>query len=136
MRRAQGILRLRRNLSGNPARKCLYERLCAQISQRGRRGKLSLQQIVLDEQDARAFAARLAELPRLSSRMTGELHFEIGRTTLHGIWPGGRGPLTLTIRTSGPRGGLKACAITLDRRQVESLAAELQFGLRRVRSAS
>jgi hypothetical protein len=111
-------------------------RLSAQISQRGRRGKLSLQQIVLEEEDARTFAARLAELPRLSARMTGELHFEIGRTTLHGIWPGGRGPLTLTIRTSGPRGGLKACAITLDRRQVESLAAELQFGLRRVRSAS
>ena len=108
-------------------------RLHAQISQRGRRGKLSLQQIVLEEEDARAFAARLAELPRLSSRMTGELHFEVERTTLHGIWPGGRGPLTLTIRTSGPRGGLKACAITLDRRQVELLAAELQFGLRRVR---
>jgi hypothetical protein len=109
-------------------------RLSAQISQRGRRGKLSLQQIVLEEEDARAFAARLAELPRLSARMTGELHFEVERTTLHGIWPGGRGPLTLTIRTSGPRGGLKACAITLDRRQVDSLAAELQFGLRRVRS--
>jgi hypothetical protein len=111
-------------------------RLRAQISQRGRRGKLSLQQIVLEEEDARAFAARLAELPRMSARMTGELHFEIERTTLHGIWPGGRGPLTLTIRTSGPRGGMKACAITLDRRQVDSLAAELQFGLRRVRSAS
>ncbi len=111
-------------------------RLSAQISQRGRRGKLSLQQIALEEEDARTFAARLAELPRLSPRMAGELHFEIERTTLHGIWPGGRGPLTLTIRTSGPRGGLKACAITLDRRQVESLAAELQFGLRRVRSAS
>jgi hypothetical protein len=109
--------------------------LSAQISQRGRRGKLSLQQIVLEEEDARAFAARLAELPRLSTRMAGELHFEIERTTLHGIWPGGRGPLTLTIRTSGPRGGLKACTITLDRRQVESLAAELQFGLRRVRAA-
>jgi len=109
-------------------------RLSAQISQRGRRGKLSLQQIMLEEADARAFAARLAELPRLSSRMTGELHFEIERTTLHGIWPGGRGPLTLTIRTSGPRGGLKACAITIDRRQVEALAAELQFGLRRVRA--
>jgi hypothetical protein len=110
-------------------------RLHAQISQRGRRGKLSLQQIVLEEEDARAFAMRLAELPRLSSRLTGELHFEVERTTLHGIWPGGRGPLTLTIRTSGPRGGLKACMITLDRRQVESLAAELQFGLRRVRSS-
>jgi hypothetical protein len=110
-------------------------RLSAQISQRGRRGKLSLQQIVLEEADARAFAARLAELPRLSPRMTGELHFEIERTTLHGIWPGGRGPLTLTIRTSGPRGGLKACSITIDRRQVESLSAELQFGLRRVRAA-
>jgi hypothetical protein len=109
-------------------------RLHAQISQRGRRGKLSFQQIVLEEEDARAFAMRLAELPRLSARLTGELHFEIERTTLHGIWPGGRGPLTLTIRTSGPRGGLKACMITLDRRQVESLAAELQFGLRRVRS--
>lgn len=110
-------------------------RLSVQISQRGRRGKLSLQQIMLEEEDARAFAARLAELPRLSSRMAGELHFEVERTTLHGIWPGGRGPLTLTIRTSGPRGGLKACMITLDRRQVDSLAAELQFGLRRVRSA-
>ncbi|MEP7188284.1 MAG: serine/threonine-protein kinase [Roseiflexaceae bacterium] len=110
-------------------------RLHAQISQRGRRGKLSLQQIVLEEEDARAFAARLAELPRLSSRMAGELHFEVERTTLHGIWPSGRGPLTLTIRTSGPRGGLKACSISLDRRQVESLAAELQFGLRRVRAA-
>ena len=90
--------------------------------------------VALEEEDARTFAARLAELPRLSPRMAGELHFEIERTTLHGIWPGGRGPLTLTIRTSGPRGGLKACTITLDRRQVESLAAELQFGLRRVRS--
>lgn len=110
-------------------------RLHAQISQRGRRGKLSLQQIVLEEEDARTFAVRLAELPRLSMRMAGEMHFEVERTTLHGIWPGGRGPLTLTIRTSGPRGGLKACAITLDRRQVESLAAELQFGLRRVRAA-
>jgi serine/threonine-protein kinase len=110
-------------------------RLNAQISQRGRRGKLSLQKIVLEEEDARVFAARLAELPRLSSRMAGELHFEVERTTLHGLWPGGRGPLTLTIRTSGPRGGLKACSITLDRRQVESLAVELQFGLRRVRSA-
>jgi hypothetical protein len=96
--------------------------------------KPTLQQIVLEEEDARAFAMRLAELPRLSTRLTGELHFEVERTTLHGIWPGGRGPLTLTIRTSGPRGGLKACMITLDRRQVESLAAELQFGLRRVRS--
>jgi hypothetical protein len=109
-------------------------RLNAQISQQGRRGKLSLQQIVLEEEDARTFAARLAELPRLSSHMAGELHFEVERTTLHGIWPSGRGPLTLTIRTSGPRGGLKACTITLDRRQVESLAAELQFGLRRVRA--
>jgi hypothetical protein len=123
------MLALERGLQG-PAQL----RLHAQISQRGRRGKLSLQQIVLEEEDARAFAARLAELPRLSSRLTGELHFEVERTTLHGIWPGGRGPLTLTIRTSGPRGGLKACMITLDRRQVESLAAELQFGLRRVRS--
>jgi hypothetical protein len=110
-------------------------RLSVQISQRGRRGKLSLERIVLEEEDARTFAARLAELPRLSSRLTGELHFEVARTTLHGIWPGGRGPLTLTIRTSGPRGGLKSCAITLDRRQVEALAAELQFGLRRVKPA-
>jgi len=54
-------------------------------SQRGRRGKLSLQQIVLEEEDARAFAARLAELPRMSARMTGELHFEIERTTLHAV---------------------------------------------------
>jgi len=123
-------LALERGLEG-PARL----RLSAQISQRGRRGKLSLEQIVLEEQDARAFAARLAELPRLSARMTGELHFEVARTTLHGIWPGGRGPLTLTIRTRGPRGGLKSCAITLDRRQVESLVAELQFGLRRVKPA-
>jgi len=124
-------LALERGLQG-PARL----RLSAQISQRGRRGKLSLQQIVLEEEDARTFAARLGELPRLSARMTGELHFEVARTTLHGIWPGGRGPLTLTIRTSGPRGGLKSCAITLDRRQVESLAAELQFGLRRVKPVS
>jgi serine/threonine protein kinase len=123
-------LALERGLDGPPRL-----RLSAQISQRGRRGKLSFQQIVLEEEDARAFAARLAELPRLSPRMTGELHFEVERTTLHGIWPGGRGPLTLTIRTSGPRGGLKSCAIVLDRRQVDSLAAELQFGLRRVKPA-
>jgi hypothetical protein len=123
-------LALERGLEGPP-----QLRLNIQISQRGRRGKLSLEQIALDEQDARSFAARLSELPRLSARMTGELHFEVARTALHGIWPGGRGPLTLNIRTSGPRGGLKSCAITLDRRQVESLAAELQFGLRRVKPA-
>jgi len=125
------MLALERGLDG-PSRLLLS----IQISQRGRRGKLSLEQIALEEEDARAFAARLGALPRLSPRMTGELHFEVARTMLHGIWPGGRGPLTLTIRTSGPRGGLRFCAIDLDRRQVESLAAELQFGLRRVRPAS
>jgi hypothetical protein len=124
-------LALERGLEG-PARL----RLTATISQRGRRGKLSLQQIVLDERSARAFAAQLAALLALGSRMTGELRFEVERTTLHGSWPGGRGPLELAIRTSGPRGGLKSCAITLDRRQVEALSAELQYGLRRVKPAT
>ena len=88
---------------------------------------------MLAEAEARAFAARLAELLRLGVRITAEMHYEVGRTALRGEWPGSRGPLLLAIRTSGPRGGLKACAFALDRRQVETLAYELQGGLRRVR---
>jgi hypothetical protein len=121
-------LALQRGLDG-PARL----RLTILISERGQRGKLSTQQIILEEQDARDFAAQLAELPRLGLRMTGEIRFEVERTRLECTWPGGRGPLALAIRTSGPRGGLKSCSISLDRRQVESLAAELQQGLRQVK---
>jgi hypothetical protein len=124
------ILALERGLEG-PTRL----RLTARLSERGRRGKVSIQQIVLEEQEARAFAARLSELLRLGPRMTGEIRFEVERTTLQGTWPGGRGPLALVIRTSGPRGGLSFCSIALDRRQVESLATELQYGLRRVKPA-
>lgn len=108
-------------------------RLTISISERGKRGKLTFQQIALAERDARLFTARLAELLRLSGRITAGLDFEVGRCALHGGWPGPRGPLTLTIRTIGPRGGVTACGFTLDRRQVESLAFELQQALRRVR---
>jgi hypothetical protein len=124
------VLALERGTSG-PA----LLRLTIEIGQRGQRGRVTLQQITLDERDARAFAARLVELLGLGFRLTGEIHFEVERTTLHGAWPGPRGPLDLTIRTSGPRGGIKSCSIALDRRQVESLAHELQQGLRRVRPA-
>jgi hypothetical protein len=124
------ILALERGASAPP-----QLRLRVNISQRGQRGRLSFQQITLVEQDARAFATRLAELPRLGARLTAEIHFESGKTALRGEWPGPRGPLTLTVRTSGPRGGVKSCAVELDRRQVEALAGELQQGLRRVRPA-
>ena len=124
------VLALERGPSG-PPQLCLR----ASVSQRGQRGKLSFQQIALVEQDARAFAARLAEILRLGPRLTAEIHFERGRTALRGEWPGDRGPLALTIRTSGPRGGVKACTVELDRRQVEGLAGELERGLRRVKPA-
>ncbi len=122
------ILALERDNHGPPEL-----RLIASISERGQRGRLALQKIVLAEQDARDFAARLAEVLRLGARLTAEFHFETSRTALRGEWPGARGPLSLTIRTSGPRGGVKSCSLALDRRQVESLAYELQEGLRRVR---
>jgi hypothetical protein len=108
-------------------------RLTLSISQRGQRGKLAFQQIMLAEGDARAFAGRLAELLRLGSRLTVDTYFEVGRSALRGEWPGSRGPLTLRIRTIGPRGGVKTCAFALERRQVEALSYELQQGLRRVR---
>jgi len=110
-------------------------RLTLSISQRGQRSKLAFQQIVLAEGDARAFAGRLAELLRLGSRLTVDMYFEVGRSALRGEWPGSRGPLTLSIRTIGPRGGVKTCAVALERRQVETLSYELQQGLRRVRPA-
>jgi hypothetical protein len=122
------ILALERGGSG-PPRLCLR----ASISERGQRGKVSFQQIELAENDARAFADRLSAILRLGPRLTAEIHFENGRTALRGAWPGGRGPLELTIRVSGPRGGVKSCSIELERRQLESLAYELQQGLRRVR---
>ena len=107
--------------------------LTTSISERGQRGKLVFQQIVLAEGDARAFAARLAELLRLGPRLTAEIHFEAERAALHGEWSGSRGPLNLAIRTTGPRGGVKSCSFALERRQVEALSYELQQGLRRVR---
>ncbi|MBK9712012.1 MAG: serine/threonine protein kinase [Kouleothrix sp.] len=122
------ILALEREAGGPP-----QLRLTAGVSERGQRGRLSFQQIVLEEQDARALAARLSEIPRLSPRLMAEIHFEVGRTALRGDWPDGRGPLSLTISARGPRGGLKSCTFALERRQVEALAAELQQGLRRVR---
>jgi serine/threonine protein kinase len=124
------ILSLERGMSG-PAQL----RLAAEICQRGRRGRLSQQRITLEERDARAFAARLGELTRLGARLSGEIEFEVDRTTLRGSWAGPRSPLELEIRTSGPRGGVKSCTITLDRRQVEGLAYELESVLRRVKPA-
>jgi hypothetical protein len=126
----EAILALERDASGPPRL-----RLSLSVSQRGQRGKLSFQQIDLAEPEARAFAARLADLLRLGPRLTAEIHFESGRTALAGEWPGSRGPLALTIRTSGPRGGVKSCTIRLERRQVEALALDLQQGLRRVKPA-
>jgi hypothetical protein len=110
-------------------------RLAAEICQRGRRGRLTQQRIALEERDARAFAARLGELTRLGARLSGEIQFEVDRTTLRGTWAGARSPFELEIRTSGPRGGVKSCAIALDRRQVEGLAYELETALRRVKPA-
>ncbi len=124
------ILSLERGMSG-PAQL----RLAAEICQRGRRGRLTQQRIALEERDARAFAARLGELTRLGARLSGEIQFEVDRTTLRGRWAGPRSPFELEIRTSGPRGGVRSCAIALDRRQVESLAYELQTALRRVKPA-
>ncbi len=109
--------------------------LTISISERGQRGKMTFQQIVLPERDARQFAAQLAELLRLGARHTADLAFEAGRTALKAQWGGPRGPLTIGIRTLGPRGGVKACAFALERRQVEALSFELQGGLRRVRPA-
>jgi serine/threonine-protein kinase len=108
-------------------------RLTVGISERGQRGKASFQQIVLDEGDARAFAARVAELLRLNPRLSADFTIEAGRTALRGEWPGARGPLTLAIRATGPRGGVKSAAFALERRQVEGLSYDLQQGLRRVR---
>ena len=79
----------------------------------------------------RTFTASLGQLLQLRDRVGAEIHFAVERTALRGNWSGLRGPLELTIRTSGPRGGQKACTITLDRRQVELLAQELRRGLRR-----
>ncbi len=124
------VLSLERGMSG-PAQL----RLAAEICQRGRRGRLSQQRIALEERDARAFAARLGELTRLGARLSGEIEFEVDRTTLRGTWTGPRSPFKLEIRTSGPRGGVKSCAIALDRRQVEDLAYELESALRRVKPA-
>lgn len=108
-------------------------RLAISISERGQRGKLSYQQITLAEQDTRSFANRVATLLRLGPRITADLHFEVGRVSMRGEWPGSRGPLALEIRAIGPRGGVKSCAFALERRQVEALSYELQQGLRRVR---
>jgi hypothetical protein len=124
------VLSLERGMSG-PAQL----RLAAEICQRGRRGRLSQQRIALEERDARAFAARLGELARLGARLSGEIEFAVDRTTLRGRWSGPRSPFELEIRTSGPRGGVKSCAIALDRRQVEELAYELDIALRRVKPA-
>lgn len=108
-------------------------RLAAEICQRGRRGRLTQQRIVLEERDARAFASRLSELMRLGDRHTGEIQFGVERTTLRGTWSGPRSPFGLEIRTTGPRGGVTACAMTLDRRDVEGLAYALETALRRVK---
>lgn len=108
-------------------------RLTISISERGQRGKMTFLQITLPESETRSFITRLAELPRLAARLTAEVAVEVGRTALKGEWPGGRGPLTLSIRSTGPRGGVKTSAFALDRRQLESLVFELQHGLRRVR---
>lgn len=124
------ILLLERGMS-KPAQ----VRLAAAICQRGRRGRLTQQRIMLEERDARAFTARLGELTRLGARHSGEIQFAIDRTTLRGTWTGPRSPFELEIRTSGPRGGVTSCIITLDRRQVEGLAYELETALRRVRPA-
>lgn len=105
-------------------------RLTLRITEHGPRGGETHQQIALGESDARAFAASLGQLLQLRDRVGAEIHFAADRTALRGVWAGARGPLELTIRTSGPRGGLKSCAITLDRRQVELLALELRRGLR------
>ncbi|HEX9441124.1 MAG TPA: protein kinase, partial [Roseiflexaceae bacterium] len=124
------VLSLERGMSG-PAQL----RLAAEICQRGRRGRLTQQRIALEERDARAFAARLGELMRLGARLSGEIQFAVDRTTLRGTWTGVRSPFALEIRTRGPRGGVKSCAIALDRRQVEGLAHELETALRRVKQA-
>jgi Protein kinase domain len=110
-------------------------RLAAEICQRGQRGRLTKQRIVLDERDARAFAACLNQITRLGDRRSGEIHFPVDRTTLRGTWTGPRSPFGIEIRTTGPRGGVSACAITLDRREVEGLAYELETALRRVKPA-
>lgn len=106
--------------------------LVVKVAEYGPRGRETRQQIALDEADARAFAASLGELLQLRDRLAAEILFTVARTALHGAWPGARGPLELTIRASGPRGGVKASAIILDRTQVEALAQELRRGLRRV----
>jgi len=106
-------------------------RLTIGINERGQRGKQTFQEIALLDADARAFAARMAEILRLGARLTADVYFETGRTTLRAEWPGSRGPLRLTITTTGPRGGVRSCAFALERRQLEGLAYELQLGLRR-----
>jgi hypothetical protein len=106
-------------------------RLAIGINERGQRGKQTFQEIALLDSDARDFTARIAEILRLGARLTADIYFESGRTTLRGEWPGSRGPLRLTITTTGPRGGVKSCGFALDRRQLEGLAYELQLGLRR-----
>lgn len=123
------ILALERNGEAAP-----QLRMTVSISERGKRGKMTFQQITLAEADARAFAGRLADLPRLGARLTADFEFEVGRTSLRGQWPGGRGPLALGLRTLGPRGGVRVCVFPIDRRQVEMLAHELQQGLRRIRA--
>ncbi|MFN8500820.1 protein kinase domain-containing protein [Kouleothrix sp.] len=110
-------------------------RLSISISERGQRGKMTFQQIVLPEPEARAFAARLADLPRLGLRITADFGVEVGRTRLHAHWPGARGPLMLGLHATGPRGGVKSCGLALDRRQAEALSFELQRALRRIRPA-
>jgi hypothetical protein len=126
----QVILALERGMNG-PAQL----RMTVEVGQRGQRGRMTLQQITLEEGDTRSFVARLGELLRLGVRQSGEVQFQVGRTTLYGTWSGMRGPLDLTIRTRGPRGGMKSCGIVLDRRQAEALAYELQHALRRVKPA-
>ena len=108
-------------------------RLTISISERGQRGKMSFQQMTLPEAEARTLTTRLAELQRLNTRLAAEIAIEVGRTALKGEWPGGRGPLKLSIRSTGPRGGVKSSTFALDRRQLDALIFELQYGLRRVR---
>lgn len=108
-------------------------RLTLRITEHGLRGRETRQQITFEEEDARAFTASLGQLLQLRDRVGAEIHFAVERTALRGIWSGVRGPLELAIRTSGPRGGVKACTISLDRRQVEALAQELRRGMRHSR---
>lgn len=108
-------------------------RLTLRITEHGLRGRETRQQITFEEDDARAFTASLGQLLQLRDRVGAEIHFAVERTALRGIWSGVRGPLELAIRTSGPRGGVKACTISLDRRQVEALAQELRRGMRHSR---